>query len=95
MPPITVRVTLNWVFRLMAMPKSQSFSLMWAKSVKSSSMPSMTMPALLTSTSMRPWQRDRLGHGLLHLVHLREVGGVRRDGEALLAQLLGAVVDPR
>jgi hypothetical protein len=56
MPPISVRVTLNWVFRLMAMPKSHSFSLRWAKSVKSSSMPSITMPALLTSTSIRPWQ---------------------------------------
>ena len=55
MPGTTVRVTLNWVLRLMAMPKSHSSSLRSWKAVKSSSCPKTTMPALLTSTSMRPW----------------------------------------
>ena len=37
------------------MPKSHSSSLRSWKAVKSSSWPKTTMPALLTSTSMRPW----------------------------------------
>ena len=37
------------------MPKSHSSSLRSWKALKSSSWPKTTMPALLTSTSMRPW----------------------------------------
>ena len=37
------------------MPKSHASSLRSWKAVKSSSWPKTTMPALLTSTSMRPW----------------------------------------